>query len=96
MFELNWHGKPLHELDYEESVEFEKEIMKRMLSADRHRMSDQIIEQLKSYLEYVKIHKEEQLQLYNMGLTGKEEKEHDDSYSLIIGEPMPEPEEDED
>lgn len=87
---LNWHGKPLHELDYEETVEFEKEVMKRMLGADRAGMSDGIIQQLQSYLTAVKEHKAEQLELFHMGLDGSEEKKEESS-SMIIGEPIPEP-----
>jgi hypothetical protein len=91
---LNWNGKPLRDLDYEESIEYEKEILKRVVSADRAGMSEGIINQLQMYLDIVKAHKAEQLQLYTMGLDGSAEKQSSDSF--IIGEPEPEVDDDAD
>jgi len=96
MFDLKWRDKPLHTLDYEETTEFEKEMLKRLLSVNSAGMSDQIIQQLQAYIDQIRFHKAEQLELLKMGLDGKEEDEIDDTQSLIIGEPAPEPTEDED
>lgn len=93
---LNYQGKPLEELDYEETVEFEKELNKRILAADRSGMSEQIINQLKTFLEYVKIYQKEALERMRMGLDGIEEVDDpEDAYSLIIGEPEPDEDESE-
>lgn len=87
---LNWQGKPLEELDYEETVEFEKELNKRLLAADRAGMSDSVISQLQNYLDYVKLYQKEALERMRMGLDGVIESEDpDDAYSFIIGEPEP-------
>lgn len=91
--DLNFQGKPLVELDYEETVEFEKEINKRLLAADRAGMSDQVISQLQNYLGHVKLYQKEALERMRMGLDGIVESEDpEDAYSLIIGEPEPEDE----
>ena len=91
--DLNYQGKPLVELDYEETVEFEKELNKRLLSADRAGMSDAVISQLQTYLDHVKLYQKEALDRMQMGLDGVVETEDpEDAYSLIIGEPEPEDE----
>lgn len=94
MYNLQFQGKPVEELSYEESIEFEKELNKRMLAADRAGMSDAVITQLQNYLEYVKLHQREQLDKIKMGLNGLQEKDEtveEKPYSLIIGEPEPDP-----
>lgn len=91
---LNYNGKPLEELSYEECVELEKQIMKRILGADRAGMSQQIIDQLTNYNNTVKLYKNEALDRMKMGMDGK--KESMDDTSFIIGEQQPDPEEDED
>lgn len=58
---LSYKGKPLEKLSYEECLEYEKQILKNILSADRSGMSSQVIDQLKSYHEYVNIRKSEAL-----------------------------------
>lgn len=91
MYNLQYQGKAVEQLDYEETVEFEKELMKRILAADRHGMSEQVIRQLQNYLDYVKMYQIEALERMKMGLDGKTETEDepDKPYSLIIGEPKP-------
>lgn len=94
MYDLKFQGKRVEELSYEETVEFEKELNRRILSADRVGMSEGIITQLQNYLSYVKLHQREQLDKIKMGLSGAIEKEEatpEEPYSLIIGEPEPEP-----
>lgn len=94
--DLKWNGKRLEELDYEETVEFEKEINKRIVAADRAGMSEQIINQLQNYLTYVKMYQKEALERMRMGLDGIVESEDpEDAYSLIIGEPDPDVDESE-
>lgn len=92
MYNLQYQGKPVEQLDYEETVEFEKELLKRLLAADRHGMSEHILQQLQNYLDYVKIIQAEALDRMRMGLDGKIETEETDSdkpYSLLIGETPP-------
>ena len=93
---LKWREKSLDDLTYEEAVEFEKEVNKRLLAADRAGMSESIIEQLQTYVDHIKLHQKEAMAKMNMGLDGKAEDDTDDeSYSLIIGEPEPTKDEDE-
>lgn len=90
MYNLQYQGKSVNQLDYEETVEFEKELMKRLLAADRNGMSEQVIQQLQNYLDYVKLYQVEALERMRMGLDGKVETDEDEPekpYSLIIGEP---------
>ena len=90
MYNLNWQGKPLEDLDYEETVEYEKELNKKIVAADRAGMSEGIIKQLQTYLEHVKLYQKEALDRMKMGLDGKSETdEDDDTYLFIIGEPEP-------
>lgn len=56
---LNFNNKPLEELDFNECMEFEKSLLKKVLSASRAGMSDSIIEQLNVYLDLVRQYKRE-------------------------------------
>lgn len=98
MYNLQFQGKSVEELSYEETVEFEKDLMKKILSADRNGMSEHIIQQLQNYLDYVKMYQREALERMRMGLDGKvetDETEPEKPYSLIIGEPEPDEDESE-
>lgn len=46
---LNYKNKPLEELNFNECIEFEKELLKKILGASRTGMSDNIIEQLQFF-----------------------------------------------
>lgn len=58
---LSYDGKPLEQLNYQECLEYEKQLLKKILAADRSGMSGPVIDQLKSYHEYVKMRKSEAL-----------------------------------
>ena len=79
---LRWQDKDLHELNFEETVEFEKSILKKVLVANTAGMSNQIIEQLNSYLATIRLHKSEALQKFVADATGKRL----ENGSLLIGE----------
>lgn len=80
---LNFNGKPLEELDYEECVEFEKQLLKKLLAADRAGMSLGLINQLQSFVDTVRMYKKDATAKQNIGLNGKQEDQAD---VLDIGE----------
>lgn len=59
---LNYKDKPIEELDFNECLEFEKELLKKVLGASKSGMSGGIIDQLNTYLGIVRIYKAEALQ----------------------------------
>lgn len=59
---LNYRDKTIDQLDFNECMEFEKELLKKILSASRAGMSEAIIEQLNFYLDLVRQYKKEALQ----------------------------------
>jgi hypothetical protein len=74
---LNYKGKELELLDFQETLEFEKELMTKLLAADKSEMSAGIISQLKTFIQVVGFHKEECLALGKLGFnkhTGKKKK----------------------
>lgn len=46
---INYKDKPLEELDFNECVEFEKELLKKILAASRNNMSETVINQLQFF-----------------------------------------------
>jgi hypothetical protein len=80
---LNYNGKPLEECNYEEATELEKTLLKKILAADRTGMSDNVINQLNFFLDYVKLRKSECLIEMRMGIDGKQEQQ---AQVLNIGE----------
>lgn len=75
---LEYEGKPLHELDLEESLEFEKSLHKKILAASSAQMSHSLVEQMQGFLEQVRAHKTKVL---GQMIEGK-----DSSGALNIGE----------
>jgi Tat protein secretion system quality control protein TatD with DNase activity len=74
---LNYNGKELESLDFQETLEFEKELMTKLLAADKAEMSESIIKQIKTFIQVVGFHKEECLAIGKLGLdkyTGKKKK----------------------
>jgi hypothetical protein len=88
MFGLKFQDKDLNELTLEETIEFEKLVLKRVLAANTAMMSDEIINQLNNYLSVIREHKQEKIGEFRHSSikTGKS-----DSGSLDIGEDQPEP-----
>lgn len=64
---LNYQGKPLEQLNYQECIEFEKQVLKKILAADRSGMTGPVIEQLKNFHDYVKMRKSEALEAERPG-----------------------------
>lgn len=84
---LRFNDKDLAELGLEETIEFEKQVLKRVLGANTAGMSDEIIDQLNNYLSIIRAHKQECIG----GLIEKHTpKKSTPSGSLLIGEDEPE------
>jgi hypothetical protein len=79
---LRWQDKELHELTFEETVEFEKSTLKKILAANTAGMSSQVIDQLNGFLHTIRMHKSEALQEFISEATGKKIEDG----SLLIGE----------
>lgn len=56
---LEYEGKPLDTLSLEDTIEFEKVLLKRLRSAGM--MSEQVQDQLQMYVEEIRIHKSEMI-----------------------------------
>ena len=50
---INYQGKELEELTMEEAVEFEKEMLKKVLSAAKSGMSESMIDQIQMFIELI-------------------------------------------
>lgn len=59
---LNYNDKPLEELDFNECMEFEKSLLKKIMGASRAGMNDNLIDQLNFFLGLVRQRKSEALQ----------------------------------
>lgn len=59
---LNYKNKPVESLNFAECIEFEKELLKKVLAAGRAGMSDDLIDQLNMYISIVRMYKKEVLQ----------------------------------
>lgn len=81
---LRFNDKPLEELSMEESIEFEKMVLKKVLAANSAGMSNQVIDQLNSYLSIIRAHKQEKINQYVSDATEKNESKHEGG--LDIGE----------
>lgn len=81
---LKFNDKPLEELSMEESIEFEKMVLKKVLAANSAGMSNQVIDQLNSYLSIIRAHKQEKINQYVSDATEKNGSKHEGG--LDIGE----------
>jgi len=80
---IDYNGKPLEQLTLEETIELEKQMLKRVLSASKARMSGSIIDQINLFIDLIRDHK---LQITQTAmLKTKEGKMDDDGTSLEIG-----------
>jgi ribosomal 50S subunit-associated protein YjgA (DUF615 family) len=59
---INYKDKPLEELNFNECIEFEKELLKKILSASRAGMSETVINQLQFFYSLLKDQKAVALQ----------------------------------
>ena len=78
---IDYEGKPLDELTLEETIEFEKAMLKRVLAASKAQMSGDLINQINLFIDLIRDHKTQisQKALYKQG-------EKDDGDVLTIGE----------
>tara|TARA_B100000886_G_C20225462_1_gene408268 strand:- start:265 stop:534 length:270 start_codon:yes stop_codon:yes gene_type:complete len=58
---IQYKGKDLEQLTLEETIEFEKQMLKKVLSASKAQMSGQIIDQLNLFINLIKDHKQQVL-----------------------------------
>lgn len=83
---LNYKEKALEDMDYNEVLEFEKFMLKKVLAASRAQMSESVIDQLNFFLNIIREHKKAAMliksQDYNDGVSvflGVEEEIEDES-----------------
>ena len=58
---IQYKGKDLEQLTLEETIEFEKQMLKKVLSASKAQMSGPIIDQLNLFINLIKDHKQQVL-----------------------------------
>tara|TARA_A100001011_G_scaffold98404_1_gene103609 strand:+ start:273 stop:545 length:273 start_codon:yes stop_codon:yes gene_type:complete len=58
---IQHNGKDLEQLSLEETIEFEKVMLKKVLSASKSQMSGPIIDQLNMFIMLIKDHKQQVL-----------------------------------
>ncbi len=58
---IQHNGKELEQLSLEETIEFEKVMLKKVLSASKSGMSDAIVDQLNMFIALIKDHKQQVL-----------------------------------
>lgn len=51
---INYKDKPLEELNFNECIEFEKELLKKILNASRSGMSETVVNQLQFFYSLLK------------------------------------------
>ena len=84
---INYEGKPLEELDLKETIEFEKQMLKKVLAASRAQMGEPLLDQINMFISLIRDHKTQlsQAAIYKQG-------EKEDGAVLEIGEiPLPPP-----
>jgi|15BtaG_2_1085339.scaffolds.fasta_scaffold00619_6 hypothetical protein len=81
---LKFQDKPLEDLTMEESIEFEKMVLKRVLTASNAGMSDSIIDQLNNFLNEIRFHKQEKIAEFVE--SSKKQNSNDNEQGLLIGE----------
>ena len=83
---LQYQDKDLSELTLEETIEFEKQMLKRVLGADRAGMSPNIIDQINGFLAQIRNHKQQKVTQYVGKSLPKDYAEKEEQESLDIGE----------
>lgn len=78
---IDYEGKPLEELTLEETIEFEKQMLKKVLAASKAQMSGGILDQINLFIDLIRDHK---TQIAQKELYDKNEK--DRGNVLNIGE----------
>jgi len=70
---IEYKGKDLTELNFNECIEFEKELLKKVLLASRSNMGDDVIHQIHVWIDMLRHQKNESLQK-EIALSNKDEK----------------------
>lgn len=70
---IQYQGKDLEQLSLEETIEFEKQMLKKVLSASKSGMSDAIIDQLNMFIALIKDHKQQVLSVRDFKDKNKKE-----------------------
>jgi hypothetical protein len=83
---ISYKGKPLEQLNFEETFEFEKELLRKSLVVHKATQNFQVQEQLHMYIGMVKNHRAELAQREALGLDNPD---YEDK-GMIIGEDEPE------
>lgn len=78
---IEYEGKPLEELNLMETVEFEKQMLKKILAASKAQMGEGLLDQINMFIELIRDHKR---QLSQTAMSKQGEKE--DGTVLDIGE----------
>ena len=86
---LQHNRKPLHECNIEETVEFEKLILKRLLGAASAGMSQSIIDQLHGFLDTVYEHRDSLFAQEKEGISKKQTMHDDDDEESDLPQPEP-------
>lgn len=81
---IDYKGKPLEQLTLEETIEFEKQMLKKVLAASKAQMSGGILDQINLFIDLIRDHK---MQLSQTALLkSKDGKMEEDGTSLEIGD----------
>ena len=70
---IQYKGKDLEQLTLEETIEFEKQMLKKVLSASKAQMSGPIIDQLNLFIKLIKDHKQQVLSVRDFKDKNKKE-----------------------
>ena len=70
---IQYQGKDLEKLSLEETIEFEKQMLKKVLSASKSGMSDAIVDQLNMFIALIKDHKQQVLSVRDFKDKNKKE-----------------------
>ena len=70
---IQHNGKDLEQLSLEETIEFEKVMLKKVLAASKSQMSGPIIDQLNLFISLIKDHKQQVLSIRDFKDKNKKE-----------------------
>lgn len=70
---IQYQGKDLEQLTLEETIEFEKQMLKKVLAASKSQMSGPIIDQLNLFISLIKDHKQQVLSVRDFKDKNKKE-----------------------
>ena len=70
---IQHNGKDLEQLSLEETIEFEKQMLKKVLAASKSQMSGPIIDQLNMFIMLIKDHKQQVLSVRDFKDKNKKE-----------------------